>query len=332
MRRPAWQRRGLRRLGFGLLPLLVVALIALCLAPGGGLGCARRESAGEGAAARGAGRPAAAGEPNLLSFSRIEQAWAHGGGDGVLVAVCDWQFDLRGKAAQKYVHPVSLVEGQPIGKLKPWHGEWMAEIVHTVAPGAKIIPIKARGLNEPQEDAYEARILAGIRYAADHGAAAVTSSMGPLRDTPQLREAIDYAEARGTIFVDVHPEYRVGEDGQKAFPAAREELDPRIVHTGVVSVPAHAATPKPSRDLYTWPYDLEIRFEDGWGYSNAPPAVAGVIALMKGANPALAPADVRRILKETAALKDGFPVLDAAAAVAAVAAAAAAEEGGGGRR
>ena len=91
----------------------------------------------------------------------------------------------------------------------------------------------------------------------------------------------------------------------------------------MVSVPAHPADPRPSRDLYTWPYDLEAKYEDGWGYSNAPPVVAGVIALMKGANPALTPADVRRILRETAALKDGFPVLDAAAAVAAAAGAAA---------
>lgn len=153
MRRP-----GSRRLGYGLAPLLAAAAIALCLGPGGGPGCARRQ-AGDGAAAGSAG----AATPNLLSFSRVEQAWAHGRGDGVLVAICDWRFDLNGKEAKKLVHPVSLVPGQPIGQLKPWHGEWMAE----------------------------------------------------------------------------------------------------IVHAGMVSAPARPATPKASRDVYTRPYDLETRYEDG---------------------------------------------------------------------
>ena len=42
------------------------------------------------------------------------------------------------------------------------------------------------------------------------------------------------------------------------------ECDGRIVHAGVVSVPEHPVTPHPSRDVYTWPYDLDAKFEDGW--------------------------------------------------------------------
>ncbi|MEX2663427.1 MAG: hypothetical protein WD227_15965, partial [Vicinamibacterales bacterium] len=30
----------------------------------------------------------------------------------------------------------------------PWHGEWMAKIVHAVAPDARIIPINARTLTQ----------------------------------------------------------------------------------------------------------------------------------------------------------------------------------------
>jgi subtilisin family serine protease len=56
-------------------------------------------------------------------------------------------------------------------------------------------------------------------------------------------------------------------------------------------------------------------YKDGWGYSNGPPIVAGVIALMKAANPKLTPAQIRRILTETAEDRDGFAVLNAQATV-----------------
>ncbi len=43
--------------------------------------------------------------------------------------------------------------------------------------------------------------------------------------------------------------------------------------------------------------------------------IAGVIALMKSVNPNLTPQDVRRIIVDTAFMREGFRVLDAEAAV-----------------
>jgi hypothetical protein len=248
----------------------------------------------------------------FITFSRIDKAWALSKGQNVRVAVVDWQFNLKGKAAEKYVCPTSLVPGEEIGKLKPWHGEWMAEIVHQVAPEAKIIPLNARSIKD--SDKFEEYLIKGIRFAADQGAVAVTSSMGQIPQSAALREAVDFAEARGAIFVDVHPEY-IQEEGQKPRAPKEEESDARIIHTGIVSVPLHPVEPKATRDVYTWPYDLEASYEDGWGYSNAPPIVAGVIALMKSANPALTTQQVRDILKSSAYEREGFRVLDAEAAV-----------------
>ncbi len=251
--------------------------------------------------------PAGASEPNLLTYSRIDEAWALSDGRGATVAILDWQFDLRGHEAEKYVMPVSVVPGDEIGSLKPWHGEWMAEIVHVVAPGAKIIPIRTRRLSDRS---YQPYVIAGIRYAADHGADVVTNSMGPLRQTDELRAAIDYAEQRGTLFVNVHPEI-VSTNDRGATSCAAGECDTRIIHAGVVSVPDHPVRPSRNRDIHTWPYDLEANWDDGWGYSNAPPTVAGVVALMASVNPDLTPADIRRILVDTAVMKGGFKVLDA---------------------
>ncbi|MEN8153468.1 MAG: S8/S53 family peptidase [Acidobacteriota bacterium] len=250
-------------------------------------------------------------ETDLLTFSKIDRALKLSEGENVKVAVIDWQFDLTGKQRGKYIHPVSMAPGEDIGKLKPWHGEWMAEIVHKVAPKVKIIPIKAKSLSNRE---YEKYLIKGIYYAADKGAVAVSSSMGPLEYSEELKKAIDYAELNGMIFVDVHPEYTIGKDGKKKF-CKEGKCDNRIIHTGVVSVPEHPTTPKLNRDIYTWPYDLDKNYEDGWGYSNAPPIVVGVIALIKSIYPELSNAEVRRIIIETAEEYNGFNVLNSLEAV-----------------
>jgi hypothetical protein len=250
-------------------------------------------------------------QSDLIAYSNIDKAWRLSRGAGGLVAVVDWQFDMGRPASEKYAHAVSLVPGEEIGAMKPWHGEWMAEIVHRVAPDAKVIPINARSLK--QRD-YQDCLVRAIRYAADHGAAAVTSSMGPTRQTPELLAAVAYAEQRGTLFIDVHPEV-IATAGATPRPCGIGECDPRIVRTGIVSVPDHPSRSEPTRDVYTWPYDLVAHYQDGWGYSNAPPTVGGVVALVRSANPALSPAQVKALLVRTAVERDGFRVLDAEAAV-----------------
>ena len=279
-------------------PRCVIAVVATALLASAGLSSACNSTARN-------------TQSDLIAFSRIDKARAHSRGANVTVAVVDWQFDPHAEAAAKFVFPTSMVPGERMGDLKPWHGAWMVNIVHRIAPEARIIPIIGRSLKMPH---YQEALVRGIRYAADHAAVAVSSSMGTVRLTQELQEAIDYAEERGTLFVDVHPE-NVAADPKKFQPCSPSECEPRIVRTGIVSVPAHPATPHPSRLVYTWPYDLDAHYEDGWGFSNAPPIVSGVIALMKSANPTLTPPRIRALLQQTADDQNGFRVLNAEAAV-----------------
>ena len=142
-------------------------------------------------------------QPDLIAFSRVDSAWAHSRGAGATIAVIDWQFDPKAEAAASFVFPASMVPGETIGQLSPWHGAWMVSIVHRVAPEARIIPIIGRSL---KQKSHQESLARGIRYAAEHGAVAVTSSMGPVRQTTELRDAIEFAEQHGTLFVDVHAE------------------------------------------------------------------------------------------------------------------------------
>jgi len=261
-------------------------------------------------------------DTTYINFHKVDKAWQYSKGKNVKIAILDWLFDMSPKASKKYINPISLVPRQPIGELKPWHGEWMAEIVHNIAPDAKIIPIRARPRskksdnNSPVDRPYEKYIIEGIKYAADHGAAAVTSSMGPLRQTPELIEAINYAKKKGTVFIDVHPEYQDFKNNKLVF-CDSTELNSLIIHPGIVSVPAHPYTKTAEmwRDVYTWPYDINPVFKDGWGFSNAPPIVAGVVALMKSVNPKLSVKEVKNILIKTSVLKNGFNIIDAEEAV-----------------
>lgn len=243
-------------------------------------------------------------QTNFIAFSKIDKAQAWSTGEGTKVAVCDWLFDLRGgEASGKYTNAVSMIPGEPVGDDEPWHGEWMSETIHQTAPACKIIPIRAR----TEADDYQQYLIKGIRFAADQGAVAVTSSMGPLTWTPELEQAVDYAEARGTLFINVHP--------VKNSSRGHGGLDGKILYTGLISVPWHPALPEPRRHIYVWPYSLAATYKDGWGYSSGPPVVAGVVALMKSANPALTPREVKDIIIQTASTTHGFHVLDAQAAV-----------------
>lgn len=250
-------------------------------------------------------------QSDLVTFSHVAQAHTLSRGANATVAVLDWQFDPKGSAASQYVAATSMVPGEVMGDLKPWHGAWMVETVHRVAPDARIIPIIGRSL---KNRGYQDALVQGIRYAAEHGAAAVSSSMGTVDQSDALRAAIDFAESRGTLFINVHPE-NVAAGGEKFTPCDVGVCDTRIVHAGIVSVPEHPTKPHPSRLVYTWPYDLDGKFKDGWGYSNGPPVVLGVVALVKSANPSLTPAQVRELLARTAYEREGFRVLDAEAAV-----------------
>ncbi len=256
---------------------------------------------------------------NYITFHKVDKAWNLSKGEGVTVAVLDWLFDLSPEAAKKYIEPVSLVPDQDIGIKKPWHGEWMAEIIYNIAPEAKIIPIRARpdskeGDDQKEEPNYQKYLIEGIKYAADHGASFITNSMGPVKQTTALDEAVEYTERKGAVFIDVHPEFMHKENGQIIL-CNSSQMNDLIIHCGIVSVPDYPREPDTLRDFYTWPYDIDPVYKDGWGYSNGPPITAGIAALVKSVNPELKGNDIKKILIETSELSDGFKVLDAEKAV-----------------
>jgi subtilisin family serine protease len=157
-----------------------------------------------------------------LTRIRATEAWATATGAGVTIAVVDTGVDLSHPDLAANVdvdHDVDFVDGKTDidgAQDTAGHGTHVAGIaaavtnngvgVAGVAPKARILPVRVLG----PEDNRTARIAAGIRYAADQGAAvvnlslsydpaghvdAIRGSMGPVHD------AIAYALSKGAVVV-----------------------------------------------------------------------------------------------------------------------------------
>jgi subtilisin family serine protease len=94
------------------------------------------------------------------------------------------------------------------------HGTMVAGLIHLVAPGAKIMPLKAFNADGTGD---QANIIRAIYYATDNGANVINMSFELTQISDALMKAINYATRNGVICVA-----SAGNDGQTAlvYPAA----------------------------------------------------------------------------------------------------------------
>ena len=213
---------------------------------------------------------------------------------------------------------------------------------------ARLLVVKA-GSNGTITDVDEAR---AIVYAVDHGARIINLSFGGRDASPVERRAIDYAVARGVLVVAAAGnEFREGNAVQ--YPAALLQPPGSNGRGGAGLVVAgstrsgtrapfsntgsHVSLAAPAENVFgaisslspttlfprvPLPGSLAGLYGYGSGTSFAAPQVAGAAALVWGARPTLAAAEVARILEESAQGRGrwnpelGFGVIDVARAVA----------------
>lgn len=290
-----------------------------------------------------------------LSALHLDEAWRTTKGQGVTVAVLDTgvEADHPDLAGNVLSTKDMIGFGAEAGD-RAWarHGTAMAGIiaghghgpgntegVMGVAPEAKILPVRVI-----LEDGDPARAKArttrgnaladGIRWAADHGADVINLSLGDDSNSahpePSEDEAVQYALKKGVVVVA-----SAGNGGDKgdhvSYPAA---------YPGVIAATAvdkfgtrasfstrrwYAAVSAPGVDVVI--ADPDHKYYEGWGTSAASAFVSGAAALIKAAHPTLTPAQVKKLLEDTA--RDapvggrddsrGFGMIDPAAALKAAA-------------
>jgi subtilisin family serine protease len=158
------------------------------------------------------------------------------------------------------------------------HGTGVAGILRLVAPQAKIMPLKAFGL-DGNGQMYD--VIRAIYYAADQGADVINMSFSCDCDSKALRDAIAYADEQGAVMVA-----SVGNDSSRVplFPAAYQSVlgvaatnfdDSRAAFSNYGSAVSVAA---PGTGIITaFPGGKYAAF---WGTSFSTPQVAGEAALL----------------------------------------------------
>ncbi len=197
------------------------------------------------------------------------------------------------------------------------HGTMTSGIVHLVAPQAKIMPLKAFKANGT---GYDSDVLRAIYYAVKNGAKVLNMSFDYSAYSPELANAITYANKNGVISVA-----SAGNDGRQAvvYPgglpsvidvASTSNSDIQSVFTNYGAPPVWLAAPGEGV-MTTYPWGT---YAAGWGTSFSAPFVSGATALMLGTNGNCTPANVASGLAHAKSISDpqlGYGRLDTYLAV-----------------
>ncbi|MCX5148680.1 type VII secretion-associated serine protease mycosin [Streptomyces sp. NBC_00320] len=281
----------------------------------------------------GAGAPPAAADAIRdrqwgLTALRAEEAWGTTRGNGVTVAVLDTGVDATHPDLAGQVLDGTDLIGMGAGRGdRAWarHGTAMAGIIAGhghganrrqgvlgIAPQAKILPIRVI-LEEGDPGRAKARenkggaLAEGIRWAADHGAGVINLSLGDDSDSAHHEaaedEAVQYALAKGVVVVA-----SAGNGGRQGDHASYPAAYPGVIAVAAVDRGGqkaafstrnwYATVSAPGVDVVI--ADPDRAYYEGWGTSAAAAFVSGVVALVKATHPDLSPAQIKKLLEDTA--------------------------------
>jgi type VII secretion-associated serine protease mycosin len=253
--------------------------------------------------------PMAAEQWNLPMVGAPD-AWAVTQGAGVIVAVVDTGVDATHPDLVGRVLPeLDLLPEVTPEPADNGHGTRIASLIAGnldaagmagVAPQASILPVAAL---DPSGVGDSATVAQAIIAAADAGARVINLSLGgPDRD-PVLDQACAYAFTKGALLVAAAGNsYQFGNEVQ--YPAASpnvlavSSVDSTGTPSAFSNTGPHIDLAAPGQDIVAAlpgaTYDVES------GTSFATPHVAGVLALVAAANPALSASQIESVARLTA--------------------------------
>ncbi|MCH0543010.1 type VII secretion-associated serine protease mycosin [Streptomyces sp. MUM 203J] len=280
-----------------------------------------------------------------------ERAWQTTRGAGVTVAVLDTGVDethpdldgnvlpgkdLIGFGAERgdraWARHGTSIAGIIAGH---GHGPGRGDGIIGVAPEARILPVRVilEGEDKARARARHTRgsaLADGIRWAADQGADVINLSLGDDSESAHAEAAEDaavqYALSKGAVVVA-----SAGNSGEKgdriSYPAAYPgviavtAVDRFGVHASFSTSRWYATVSAPGKDVVT--ADPDRKYYSAWGTSAASAFVSGAVALLRSAHPDLSPAQVKRLLTDTARDRPeggrsddlGYGTVDPAAAI-----------------
>ncbi|WP_030606605.1 type VII secretion-associated serine protease mycosin [Streptomyces fulvoviolaceus] len=268
------------------------------------------------------------GQQWALEAMHTQQAWQTTKGAGVTVAVLDTGVeddhpdlvgnvltgkDMIGFGAERgdraWARHGTAMAGIIAGH---GHGVGNGDGVMGIAPEAKILPVRV--ILEDGDDARaKARntrgnaLAQGIRWAADHGADVINLSLGDdsssAHPEPAEDEAVQYALKKGVVVVA-----SAGNGGEKGDHISYPAAYPGVIATTAVDKYGTRASFSTRRWYATVSApgvnvviaDPDHKYYEGWGTSAASAFVSGAVALIRAAHPDLKPAQIKKLLEDTA--------------------------------
>lgn len=259
------------------------------------------------------------GQEGLAALD-LPAAHAESTGAGVLVAVVDTGVDL----AHPFFQPGQLDpsgfdfvgldpdptdernfaddDGDGLADEQFGHGTFIASLVLTVAPDARVLPVRVL---DAEGFGTSSTVAAGIVWAVDMGARVVNVSFDLPQEAEVLKEAIRYAHERDVLVVAA-----AGNDGttELIFPArldgvvAVAAVDALGIATPFTNRDSQVSLAAPGSDLIAAvPTVLHPAGTARWsGTSFAAPLVAGSAALVRSRFPALGREQVALRLRDSA--------------------------------
>jgi len=242
----------------------------------------------------------------IVDKLRLTETHTIATGRDVKVAVIDSEIDANHPDLQGVI--TATYDALPSADQTPHpHGTGMAGAIAShrrllgVAPGAKLLAVRAFGIDEKGAQGTSMNIVKGLEWAVAQGAKIINMSFAGPRD-PILQQAIKKLSDDGIILIAA-----AGNAGPKSpplFPAA---------DANVIAVSATDLDDKVYRNANRGKYiaiaapgvDILVPAPDGGyqlttGTSVAAAHISGVVALLLERNAQLKPADVRNILATTA--------------------------------
>lgn len=260
-------------------------------------------------------RPDRPWEDKLLDPARV---WPVTRGAGVRVGVVDSGVDSDNPHLRRKVFAgQDFVRDQPGARFDcAPHGTPVASIIagerlegtgfHGVAPDARIVP--ARIADTDEIEGGPAVVAAGIQYTVDSGVSVVNLSLTLSQDAPELRRAVEYAQAHDVLVVAAAGNNRA-EGNPRPYPAAY----PGVLGVGSIDISGARAADSQSGDYVDLvaPGVKVTACTPGQGHalwegtSFATPFVAGTAALVRSAWPHLTAEQVADRLVRTASVSQG---------------------------
>jgi subtilisin family serine protease len=239
-----------------------------------------------------------------LVKTRVNEAWSSGKGNGrVVIAVLDTGVSKVSDLAGRVLPGYDFVNRDTNPADDNGHGTMAAGVIAATGYDAKgvagicwackILPVKV--LDAKGVGGYD-KIAAGLRYAADQGATIISLSLGGPADSSLLREAVVYAQGKGSLVVAA-----AGNSGKpdQHYPAAYpsvvavggvDQADKRYSWSNYGSWVDVAA---PGCNVAQQPSGV---IGDYCGTSSATPFVAGVAGLLASTDPAPTAVQIRSAL------------------------------------